>query len=49
MTSTLSAPATLLVDARTAACMLSISPRTLWTLTAEGAIPVVRMSARTVR
>ena len=33
----------LLVDSRTAAAMLSISERTLFTLTSEKAIPVVRI------
>ncbi len=38
----------LLVDAKRAAAMLSISPRTLWTLTNCGDIPCVRIG-RAVR
>src|SRR5262245_11999947 len=41
-------PAPLLVTASVAAQMLAISPRTLWSLTAAGKIPVVRLG-RAVR
>ena len=36
----------LLLTAREAARMLSVSERTLWTLTHEGAIPAVRIGRR---
>jgi len=36
----------LLIDARDAARLLSISPRTLWSLTKAGKIPVVRIGRR---
>lgn len=39
-------PTPLAVDARTAARMLSISPRTLWNLSNTGAVPVVRVGRR---
>lgn len=38
----------LLVDTRTAARLLSISPRTLWSLTRQGDMPVIRIG-RAVR
>ena len=38
----------LLVDALVAARMLSISPRTLWSLSRSGVIPVVRLGKRTL-
>jgi predicted DNA-binding transcriptional regulator AlpA len=41
-------PAPLLVDARTAAAMLTISERTLWQLTHDGELPSVRIN-RAVR
>lgn len=40
------ADAPLLVDARTAARMLSISPRLLWALTNRGEVPHVRVARR---
>lgn len=48
MTPTSPHPDTLLVDARTAAKMLAVSTRTLWTLTDRGDIPAVRIG-RSVR
>ena len=39
----------LLVDAREAARLLAISPRTLWSLSKTGEIPVVRLGKRAVR
>ncbi len=36
----------LLVDVRRAAAMLGVSQRTLWTLTHDGTIPVVRIGSR---
>lgn len=39
----------ILLNARTAAQTLSLSPRTLWTLTNRGEIPVVRISSRCLR
>lgn len=42
-------PGSLLVKEKTAARMLSISPRTLWSLAASGAIPKIRVGARSVR
>jgi excisionase family DNA binding protein len=42
------APAPLLVDARAAASMLALSPRTLWTLTKRGDIAAVKIG-RAVR
>ena len=39
----------LLVDARSAAAMLGIGQRFLWSLTASGDIPSVRLSKRAVR
>jgi excisionase family DNA binding protein len=38
----------ILIDARTAARLLSISPRTLWSLTHSGVVPCVRLG-RSVR
>lgn len=39
-------PAPLLVDTRTAATLLCISPRTVWGLADTGALPVVRIGRR---
>jgi len=36
-------PAPLLVDSKTAARMLAISPRTLWAMQKSGELPVVRI------
>ena len=40
------APEPLLLSATEAARMLSISPRTLWTMTATGEMPCVRIRGR---
>jgi len=44
----LSEPAKLLLTATEAARVLSVSPRTLWSMTASGELPVVRVR-RSVR
>lgn len=41
-----SEPPCLLLDAKRAAKALSVSPRTLWTLTKGGQIPAVRLGRR---
>lgn len=38
----------LLISAKEAATLLSVSPRTLWALTQQGAVPVVRVGRRTL-
>jgi len=40
------APEPMLIDAASAAVILGISPRTLWSLTACNAVPVVRIGTR---
>ena len=42
-------PPQLLLDPRRAAQALSVSPRTLWTLTKSGQLPCVRVGRRLVR
>lgn len=42
-------PEPLLVDERTAARLLGISPRTMWDLNAHGEIPCVRVARNTKR
>ena len=42
-------PLRLLLNSREAARSLAISERSLWTLTQEGQIPVIRIGKRTVR
>ncbi|MCO6454708.1 MAG: helix-turn-helix domain-containing protein [Pirellulaceae bacterium] len=48
MTHSRIAPKRLLVDVRAAARMLSISPRKIWSITASGELPCVRIG-RAVR
>lgn len=40
------APEPMLIDAESAAVVLGISPRTLWSLTNRNAVPCVRIGAR---
>ena len=42
-------PAPILVDERTAAQLLGVSPRTIWTLRQRGELPYVRVGPRLVR